>query len=383
MRPVTGRTAAARAPVIPPELLPADGRFGSGPSKAPLAPLATLAATGGLLVGTSHRQQPVRDLVHRIRSGLAALFSLPDGYEVVLGNGGATAFFDVAVHCLVAERAQHLSFGEFGAKFAAETAEAPFLQPPSVRTAPAGTRTDPFAEPGVDTYCWAHNETSTGVMAPVHRVPGADDGALVVIDGTSAAGGLPLTAADCDAYFFAPQKNLAADGGLWLALLSPAAVERAARLGAAGRWVPAFLDLTAAVRESRLDQTVNTPSIVGLYLLATEVEALLERGGLGWASARTAESAALVYGWAERSEWAEPFVRDPAHRSQVVATVDFAAEVDAAGLAAALRANGVVDTESYRKLGRNQLRIAMFPAIEPADLAALTRCIDYLVPRLS
>jgi phosphoserine aminotransferase len=367
--------------VIPDSLRPRDGRFGSGPTKVRPEAVAALAATGREYLGTSHRQEPVRAVVRRIRRGLTELFALPDGYEVALGNGGSSAFFDIATFCLVQRRAQHLSFGEFGSKFAAETSGAPFLETSSVIPAPPGELPEPVAEPGVDAYCWPQNETSTGVMAPVRRVAGADPDALVVIDATSAAGGLPVDPAEFDAYFFAPQKNFAGEGGLWLALLSPAAIERAARIAATGRWTPAFLDLVTAVENSRQDQTLNTPALATVFLLADQADWLLERGGLAWAVDRTAESSSILYTWAEKSPFATPFVTDPAARSQVVATIDFV-DVDAAAVAAALRRNGVVDTEPYRKLGRNQLRIATYAAIDPADVEALTACIDYVVDRL-
>ncbi len=365
---------------LPADLLPTDGRFGSGPSKVRPASLAGLAATGTDLLGTSHRRAGVRSVVRRIRSGLGTLFDLPAGYEVALGNGGSTAFWDIATFSLIRDRSQHLVFGEFSAKFAAAARSAPFLGEPSVVASPPGRHPAPVGEPGVDAYCWPQNETSTGVMAPVRRVPGADPDALVLIDATSAAGGLPVDVAQADAYYFAPQKNFAGDGGLWLSLLSPAALERVGAL--AGRWKPAFLDLSIAVDNSRLDQTYNTPALATLFLLADQVEWLLDRGGLRWATQRTADSAGRLYTWAEKSSYAEPFVADPAARSHVVGTIDFAPAVDAAAVAAALRANGIVDTEPYRKLGRNQLRIAMFPAVEPADVEALTACIDWLVERL-
>jgi phosphoserine aminotransferase len=365
---------------LPVELLPADGRFGCGPSKVRPDSLAALAATGTSYLGTSHRRSGVRNVVGRVRDGLRALFALPDEYEVVLGNGGSTAFWDVATCCLVRERAQHLSFGEFSAKFAAATAAAPFLGEPTVVLSVPGTCPEPYAEPDIDAYCWPHNETSTGVVAPVRRVAGADADALVLIDATSGAGGLPVDVAQTDAYYFAPQKCFASDGGLWVALLSPAAIARLESLGP--RWTPASLDLRIALENSRLNQTYNTPALATLFLLVDQVEWLLARGGLSWATARTADSAARLYGWAEKSPYAAPFVADPAHRSPVVGTVDFVDEVDAAQVAAVLRANGIVDTEPYRKLGRNQLRIGMFPAVDPDDVEALTGCIDHVVERL-
>lgn len=364
---------------IPPDLLPADGRFGSGPSKVRPEALAALAATGTTYLGTSHRQQPVRRVVGRLRAGLSDLFALPVGYEVVLGNGGSTAFWDIAACNLIARRSQHLSFGEFSAKFAAGVAAAPFLDQPTVLTAPPGERPEPQAEPGVDAYAWPHNETSTGVMAPVRRIEGADDDALVLIDATSGAGGLPVDVAETDVYYFAPQKSFAADGGLWVALMSPRALERVAEIRATSRWVPPFLDLQIAIDNSRLEQTYNTPALATIFLFADQVDWLNGLGGLAGAVRRTTESSSTLYGWAEASEYADPFVTVAENRSLVVGTIDFRDDVDAAAIAATLRANGVVDVEPYRKLGRNQLRVAMFPAVDPADVAALTRCIDWIV----
>jgi len=369
--------------VIPADLRPGDGRFGSGPSKVRPEALAGLAATGRSYLGTSHRQPGVRSVVGRIRSGLRELFALPAGNEVVLGNGGATAFWDIATFGLIRERSQHLSFGEFSAKFAAAAKRAPFLGEPTVIASGPGTHPQPRAEAGVDVYALTHNETSTGVAMPIRRVPGADPDALVLVDATSAAGGLPVEAANFDAYYFAPQKCFASDGGLWIALLSPAALARIKEIAAAGRWVPASYDLSIALENSRKDQTYNTPALATLFLLADQLEWLNDRGGLDWATARTADSASRIYTWAEKTPYASPFVADPAQRSNVVATIDFADSVDAKAISAALRANGIVDTEPYRKLGRNQLRVAMFPAVEPADVEALTGCIDYVVDRLS
>ncbi|GAB2588726.1 phosphoserine transaminase [Microlunatus antarcticus] len=366
---------------IPQDLLPADGRFGCGPSKIRPEALAALATDGAALLGTSHRQRPVKSLVGDVRTGLAELFALPEGYEVVLGNGGSTTFWDVAVSSLIERRSAHASFGEFSAKFAAAAAAAPHLDAPIVVTAPVGSVNVPTAVPGADVYAWAHNETSTGAIAPVQRVEEADDGALVVVDGTSAAGGVALDVSQTDVYYFAPQKSFGSEGGLWFALVSPAAVERVERIAASGRWIPESLSLAVALTNSRLDQTLNTPAIATLFLMRDQLRWLAARGGLAGAAARTADSAARIYGWAERSPYATPFVTDPAHRSPVVATVDFEG-VDAAALAAALRANGVVDTEPYRKLGRNQLRVGMFPNVDPDDVSALCACVDWLVPRL-
>lgn len=379
-------TSGAAEVTIPADLLPGDGRFGSGPSKVRPEQVDALSRIGRTVLGTSHRQQPVKDLVHRVRSGLADLFSLPEGYEVVLGNGGTTAFWDAAAFNLVRERAQHLSFGEFSSKFAAVTGGAPFLGAPTVVTADPGTLAVPHAEDDVDVYAWPHNETSTGVMAPVHRVPGAasssDGGPLVLIDATSGAGGLPVDVAETDVYYFAPQKCFAADGGLWVALMSPAALARVEEIAASGRWVPDFLSLPIALDNSRKDQTYNTPSVATLALFAEQVEWLNTRGGLDWACARTADSASRLYGWAGRTGYTTPFVVEESARSNVVGTIDFVDEVDAAAVAAVLRRHGVVDVEPYRKLGRNQLRVAMFPAVEPDDVQALTRCIDHVVEQV-
>ena len=368
---------------IPAGLLPADGRFGCGPSKVRPEQVAALAGPGTALLGTSHRQAPVRALVRRVREGLAELFSLPDDYLVVLGNGGTTAFWEVAAFGLVGARSQHLSFGEFSSKFAKVTAAAPWLEAPSVIESPPGTRPAASAEVGVDAYALTHNETSTGVALPIRRVAGADEGALVLVDATSGAGGLPVQAAEFDAYYFAPQKSFGSDGGLWIALLSPAALERADQVAASGRYIPEFLSLTTAISNSRQQQTYNTPALATLIMLADQVDWMLGQGGLAWTTARTADSSRRLYGWAERSPVATPFVTDPAERSQVVGTIDFDDRVDANAVSAILRANGIVDTDSYRKLGRNQLRIAMFPGIEPDDLEALTACVDWVVEKLS
>ncbi len=364
---------------IPASLRPADGRFGSGPSKVPQAALESLAATGTTLLGTSHRQGPVRSLVGRIRDGLRELLTLPDGYEVVLGNGGSTAFWDAAAIGLIDARAQHVVCGEFSAKFAVVTRQAPFLGEQSVRRAEPGSGAAPVAEAGIDAYAWPHNETSTGVALPVRRVAGGD--ALMLIDATSAAGGMAVDVAEADTYYFAPQKSFASDGGLWLAALSPAAIERAGRIKASGRWIPASLDLTIALDNSRRNQTYNTPAIGTLFLLAHQLDWLLGHGGLDWAAKRTGDSSQRLYAWAEASPYATPFVADPGLRSPVVGTIDFVG-VDAAAVAATLRANGIVDTEPYRALGRNQLRIGMYPAVDPDDVEALTRCIDHIVERL-
>lgn len=368
---------------IPAELLPADGRFGAGPSKVRKEQVDAIAAAGSTLLGTSHRQAPVKNLVGSVREGLKQFFAAPEGYEVILGVGGSTAFWDVASFGLVRSKAQHLSFGEFGSKFAKATDKAPFLEASSIITSDPGTRPAPRAEAGVDVYAWPQNETSTGVAAPVQRVEGADPGSLVVIDATSAAGGLAVDVSESDVYYFAPQKNFASDGGLWLALFSPAALERAEEIKASGRWIPDFLDLKTAIDNSKLNQTYNTPSLTTLVGLNAQIEWLNAQGGLEWAAARTADSAGRVYGWAEASDFATPFVADPADRSNVIATIDFDDSVDAARVAKVLRANGIVDTEPYRKLGRNQLRIATFVAIEPDDVTKLTQAIDYVVAQLA
>ncbi|MFF2494589.1 phosphoserine transaminase [Agromyces sp. NPDC058064] len=366
--------------VIPADLLPADGRFGCGPSKVRPEQLAHLAEVGPALLGTSHRQAPVKNLVGRVRTGLAELFSLPDGYEVVLGNGGSTAFWDSAAVSLIERRAQLASFGEFGAKFA-KAAGAPWLESPEVRTAAPGTSARVEAAAGFDVYAWPQNETSTGVQAPVERVAG-DPGALTVIDATSAAGGAAVDAGEFDVYYFAPQKNFAADGGLWFALMSPAAIERVERVAASDRYIPEFLSLKNAVDNSRLDQTLNTPALATLLLMENQIDWINASGGLAWADARTRESSGLLYDWAEASSVATPFVADPADRSQVVVTIDFDESVDASAISKVLRENGVVDTEPYRKLGRNQLRIATFTAIEPDDVRKLIASIDHVLERI-
>lgn len=366
---------------IPQDLLPQDGRFGAGPSKVRPEQLQALQDAAGLL-GTSHRQKPVKDLVASVRAGVAELFSAPEGYEVVLGVGGSTAFWDAAAFSLVRSRAQHLSFGEFGSKFARATDRAPFLEASDIRESAPGTRPHPEAADGVDVYAWPHNETSTGVAAPVERPAGIADDALVVVDATSAAGGLPVDVSQADVYYFAPQKNFASDGGLWLALFSPRALARVAEIKESGRWIPEFLDLSIAVENSLKDQTYNTPALATLVMLDAQLRWMNGHGGLEFTTGRAAESSSRVYAWAEASEVATPYVADPADRSAVICTVDFAESVDAAAVAQALRANGVVDVDPYRKLGRNQLRIATFAAIDPEDVTALLACIDHVVERL-
>jgi len=385
MTPSSSTTAETQL-VIPDELKPVDGRFGCGPSKVRPAALAALAGEGAKVMGTSHRQKPVKALVGEIRAGLRELFSAPDGYELALGNGGTTCFWDAAACGLIRERSAHLAFGEFSQKFATVCDGAPFLADPVVVSAEPGDAPDPAAvgraaaESGADVIAWAHNETSTGVMTPIVRPADAGD-ALVLIDATSGAGGLPVDVSQADAYYFAPQKSFAADGGLWLALLSPAAQQRIAELDGSDRWIPAFLSLQTALDNSLKDQTYNTPAVATLFLLAEQIRWMLDGGGLDWCVERTGESSKLLYGWAERSGYATPFVADPAKRSLVVGTIDFADDVDAAAIAKTLRANGVVDVEPYRKLGRNQLRIGMFPAVEPGDVQALTACVDWIVER--
>jgi phosphoserine aminotransferase len=364
---------------IPADLLPADGRFGAGPSKIQTSHLDALAATGATLMGTSHRQAPVKDTVGRVRQGLADLFDLPEGHQVVLGNGGATAFWDVACFGLIYEKSQHLAFGEFSSKFATSAKKAPWLADPSVVSSDPGSRPDPVAEDGVDAYAWAHNETSTAVMAPVVRPAGIDDDALVLVDATSGAGGLPVDLAEVDAYYFAPQKCFASDGGLWIAILSPRALARVEEIAATDRYVPPFFDLPTAIDNSAKNQTYNTPSVATLFLMAEQLDWMNANGALAGMVERTTASSDVLYGWAEKTSYTTPYVADPAHRSLVIGTVDFDESIDAAAIAKVLRAHGVVDTEPYRKLGRNQLRIAMYPAVDPADVEALTRCIDYVV----
>ncbi|MFF9650595.1 phosphoserine transaminase [Streptomyces sp. NPDC014622] len=367
---------------IPADIKPADGRFGAGPSKVRTEALDALAATGTSLLGTSHRQAPVKNLVGSVRQGVRDLFSLPEGYEVILGNGGSTAFWDIATHGLIENKSQHLTFGEFSSKFAKAAKLAPWLADPSVVASDPGTHPEPRAEEGVDVYAFTHNETSTGVAAPIERVAGADEGAQVLVDATSGAGGLPVDITQSDVYYFAPQKSFASDGGLWVGVFSPAALERAARVHASGRHIPEFFSLPTAIDNSLKNQTYNTPALATLFLLNEQLNWLNGQGGLDFAVRRTATSSRNLYGWAEDSKYATPFVSDPAKRSQVIGTIDFSDEIDAAAVAKALRANGIVDTEPYRKLGRNQLRVAMFPAIDPADVQALTACIDYVIEKL-
>ena len=368
---------------IPADMLPADGRFGCGPSKVRVEQVDALRGAATTILGTSHRQKTVKSQVGRVRAGMAELFALPEGYEVLLGNGGSTAFWDAATFGLINDRAQFLTFGEFGSKFAKAARTAPHLGDPTVITSDPGSAPVFAAEAGIDLYASPHNETSTGVAITPTRVPGADAGALMAFDATSAAGGLAVDPTQFDAYYFAPQKCFASDGGLWFALVSPAAIERIESIAASGRWVPAFLDLKIALDNSRLDQTYNTPALATILMMAEQTDWFNEQGGMAWTTARTAQSAGNLYGWAEASTYATPYVSDPALRSNVVGTIDFDASIDASAVAKVLRANGVVDTEPYRKLGRNQLRIAMFPSVSPEDVAALTRCIDHVVSELA
>jgi phosphoserine aminotransferase len=369
--------------VIPDNLKPRDGRFGCGPSKIRPEALASLTAPGSnYILGTSHRQKPVKNVVKSVREGLNSLFSLPEGYEVILGNGGSTAFWDIATFGLIEDRSQHLVFGEFSSKFASAAKEAPFLGEPTVIKSEPGTHPAAVAEAGIDVYALTHNETSTGVAMQIKR-PAGTDGALVLVDATSAAGGLDVDAKEFDTYYFAPQKSFASDGGLWLALMSPAAIARAEKIKASDRWIPAFFDLGIAIENSRLDQTYNTPALITLMLLDEQIKWMNTNGGLKFAAGRSADSASRLYGWAEKTSYTTPFVTDPAQRSNVVATINFDDAIDATKVAAALRANGIVDTEPYRKLGKNQLRIGMFPAVDPSDIDALTASIDYVVANLS
>jgi phosphoserine aminotransferase len=367
--------------IIPSELKPVDGRFGCGPSKIRPEALAALSASGNSILGTSHRQKPVKNVVKRVREGLTSLFNLPEGYEVVLGNGGSTAFWDIATFGLIEERSQHLVFGEFSSKFAAASKEAPFLGEPTVIKSEPGSHPVATAEAGIDVYALTHNETSTGVAMPIIR-PAGTDGALVLVDATSAAGGLMVDAKEFDTYYFAPQKSFASDGGLWIAIMSPAAIARAEKIKESGRWVPAFFDLGIAIENSRLDQTYNTPALVTLMLLAEQIEWMNANGGLSFAAGRSTQSSDILYSWAEKTSYTTPFVTDAAMRSKVVGTINFDDAIDATKIASALRENGIVDTEPYRKLGKNQLRIGMFPAVDPSDVEALTKCIDHVVAAL-
>ena len=367
--------------IIPAELKPIDGRFGCGPSKIRPEAFTAMLASGNTILGTSHRQKPVKQVVRKVREGVTSLFNLPDDYEVVLGNGGSTAFWDIATFGLIEAASQHLVFGEFSSKFASAAKQAPFIGEPTVIKAEPGSHPVAIAEAGIDVYALTHNETSTGVAMPIVR-PAGTEGALVLVDATSAAGGLMVAAKEFDTYYFAPQKSFASDGGLWIAIMSPAAIARVEKIKASGRWMPAFFDLSIAIENSRLDQTYNTPALVTLMLLAEQLEWMNANGGLTFAAGRSAQSAEILYSWAEKTSYTTPFVTDPAMRSKVVGTINFADEIDATKIAAALRENGVVDTEPYRKLGKNQLRVGMFPAVDPSDVEALTKCIDHVVAAL-
>jgi phosphoserine aminotransferase len=368
---------------IPADLKPSDGRFGAGPSKIRPESLAALAKVGNTYLGTSHRRPGVKHVVGQIREGLSQLFELPEGYEVVLGNGGATAFWDIATFGLIKERSQHLTFGEFSSKFASAAKEAPFLQAPTVIKSEPGTHPLPQAEKGIDVYALTHNETSTGVMMPIKRIEGVDADSLVLVDATSGAGGLEIDITQSDVYYFSPQKCFASDGGLWVGVFSPAAIARVQQIKESGRWIPTSYDLTTAIENSRLDQTYNTPALVTLWLLADQLEWMNSNGGMKFTTSRTADSAQRLYTWAEKADYTTPYVADPDMRSNVIGTIDFDDSIDAEFVAKTLRSNGILDTEPYRKLGRNQLRIAMFPAIEPSDVEALTACVDYVVAKLS
>ena len=367
--------------IIPSNLKPADGRFGCGPSKIRPEALAALTSGANLILGTSHRQKPVKNVVKRVREGLHSLFNLPDGYEVIIGNGGSTAFWDIATLNLIDNRSQHLVFGEFSSKFASAAKDAPFLGEPSVIKSEPGSHPAAVAESGIDLYALTHNETSAGVSMPIIRPANIGD-ALVAVDATSAAGGLMVDAKEFDTYYFAPQKSFASDGGLWIAIMSPAAIARVEKIKASGRWIPAFFDLTIAIENSRLDQTYNTPAVATLILLAEQIEWMNAGGGLSFAAGRSEQSSSTLYSWAENTSYTTPFVTDSAMRSKVVGTINFDDAIDATKIAAVLRANGIVDTEPYRKLGKNQLRIGMFPAVDPADVQALTACIDFVVAAL-
>jgi phosphoserine aminotransferase len=364
---------------IPSELLPTDGRFGAGPSKVRAEQIAALQAASKTILGTSHRQNAVKTQVGRVRDGLTALYNLPDGYEVVLGNGGSTAFWDAATFHLIADKAQFLSFGEFGAKFASGAKAAPHLSEPEIIKAEPGDAPAFKPATGIDTYCTPHNETSTGVAIEIKRPEG--DG-LVVVDATSAAGGLAVNPNEFDVYYFAPQKSFGSDGGLWLAIMSPKAIARIEQITSSNRWTPAFLDLAIALENSRLNQTYNTPAVATIVMMAEQLDWMNSNGGINWCAQRTADSAGRLYGWADASELTTPFVTDPAKRSNVVATIDFADQIDATQITKALRANGILDVEPYRKLGRNQIRVAMFPAVEPTDVTKLTQSIDYVIGQL-
>ena len=366
---------------LPNHLIPRDGRFGSGPSNVDPSAVEALAAIGSAYLGTSHRQRPVREVVGRIRRGLAELYSLPDHYEVLLGVGGATAFWDAAAFGLIEQTSQHLVFGEFSGKFARVVEQAPHLGPPQIIESAPGSHPGASPDAAVDLYALTHNETSTGVMMPVTRPPGVDG--LVAVDATSAAGVVPVDPGEFDVYYFSPQKAFGSEGGLWVALCSPVAVRRIEAIAASSRWRPAFLGLDLALDNSRKDQTYNTPALATLFLLAHQIDRMLSLGGLAWSQDRSGRSSRTLYGWAEASDYASPFVSDPAKRSMTVATIDVIDDLSADAIEAVLRTNGIVDTFGYRKLGRNQLRIACFPNIDPNDVATLTGALDYIAERLA
>ncbi|MEI7442595.1 MAG: phosphoserine transaminase [Actinomycetes bacterium] len=369
--------------IIPTDLLPVDGRFGAGPSRVRDEQIEALAKVTKTFLGTSHRQKPVKSQVARLRTGVANLFNLPEGYEVVIGNGGSTAFWEIAVFGLIRDRAQFLTFGEFGSKFADSAKSAPFLGEPTVLKGEPGDAPAFSAEAGIDAYCSPHNETSTGVAITPVRPVGVDEDALVIIDATSGAGGLAVDLTQVDVYYFSPQKCFGSDGGLFIALMSPKAIARAQEIKASGRYIPAFLDLMTAIENSRLDQTYNTPALATIFMMAEQVDWFNANGGLDWCIARSTESSDAIYNWALANDNTTPYVTDPAKRSKVVATIDFADEIDATLIAKALRANGIVDVEPYRKLGRNQLRISVFPAVEPSDVRQLLKSIDFVVAALT
>ena len=365
---------------VPVELLPADGRFGSGPSKVRTESLLELSASGASYMGTSHRQSTVRSVVAKVREGLQTMFRLPDDYEILLGVGGASAFWDAATFGLIRKKSQHLVFGEFSEKFAAAAERAPHLEPPQRIASDFGSHPEIKPNPAVDVYALTQNETSTGVAMPIARPRGTNG--IVVVDATSAAGGILVEPAHFDVYYFSPQKAFGSDGGLWIALCSPSGISRINAIAASDRWIPRFLDLQKALTSSREDQTYNTPGLATLFLLKKQIDSMIELGGLNWAAERCQQTSGFLYNWAERSTFAEPFVGDPAQRSPTVVTLDIIDDLPAELIETVLRENGVIDTFGYRSLGRNQLRIACFPNIEPSDVQKLTQAIDFIVDQL-
>jgi len=365
---------------IPQEILPADGRFGSGPSKVRPEAVTALADMSRSQLGTSHRQKPVKSLVADLQKGLRQMFGLPDNYEVILGNGGTTVFWDALTFGMIQQKSQHLSFGEFSSKFAAAAAAAPFLDEPQVITSETGTHPQAESADDIDFYALTHNETSTGVMMDIFRPRGA--AGIVAVDATSGAGGLRVDPSQYDCYYFAPQKGLASDGGLWFAIMSPAGVQRVEQIKNSGRWMPASIDISIALENSRLNQTYNTPALATIFLAFHQVNWINENGGLDWAAGRSERSSEILYGWAERSDYATPYVAKPDERSRVTGVIDLDPRVDANTLCTVLRQNGIVDIDGYRKLGRNQIRIAMFPAIDSSDIEALTNCIDHVAGKI-